>query len=171
VAQRSLPHVRRDTPSPGWESGVWVRIQRRRRYRRLAFLVIAVAAACAGALVARRGARDASSPVGLHVALEIPGRTDGSAPPDARWRLTYQGAELRVYRNALGVVLGCPGHPACTANASGGSATLVPDGPGEYRALVFSHPQPGGGRTLQEDLVTAGARGDQVELSRSMVVY
>jgi hypothetical protein len=171
VAQRSLPHVRRDTPRPGWESGVWVRIQRRRRYRRVAFLVIAVAAACAGALVARRGARDASSPIGLHVTLESPGRADGSAPPDARWRLTYQGAELRVYRNALGVVLGCPGHPACSTNASGGSATLAPEGPGEYRALVFSRPQPGGGRTLQEDLRAARARGDQVELSRSMVVY
>jgi len=171
VAQRSLPHVRRDTPSPGWESGVWVRIQRRRRYRRLGFVVGALVAACVGVLVARRSATDASSPVRLHVALESPGRTDGSAPPDGRWRLTYEGAELRVYRNALGVVLDCPGHPACTANASGGSATLAPDGPGEYRALVFSRPQHGGRRTLQEDLLTARARGDQVELSRSMVVY
>ena len=150
---------------------MWVRIQRRRRYRRLAFLFIAIAVACAGAFVARRGAGEVSPPVRLDVALESAGRTDGSAPPDARWRLTYQGAELRVYRNALGVVLGCPGHPACTANASGGSATLTPEGPGEYRALVFSRPQPGGGRTLQEDLLTARARGDQVELSRSLLVY
>ncbi len=171
VAQRSLPHVRRDTPSPGWESGVWVRIQRRRRHRRRALLMIAVAAACAGALVARQRSQDASPPVRIRVALESPGRTDGSAPANARWRLTYQGAELRVYRNALGVVLGCPGHPACAANASGGSAMLTLDGPGEYRALVFSRPQSGGGRTLQEDLLTARARGDQVELSRSMAVY
>ena len=171
VSQRSLPHARRDTPSPGWESGVWVRIQRRRRYRRLAVLIIAVAATGAGVLAARRGTRDASPPVRLHVALEGPGRPDGSAPPDARWHLTYEGAELRVYRNALGVVLGCPGHPACTTDASGGSVTLAADGPGEYRALVFSHPQGGGGRTLQEDLLTARARGDLVELSPSMVVY
>ena len=173
MSQRSLPQARHDTPSPGWESGVWVRIQRRRRrqYRRLTVLVIAVAAAGAGVLVARRGARDASAPVRLHVALESQGRTDGSAPPDARWRLTYEGAELRVYRNALGVVLGCPGHPACTTEGSGGSVTLAPDGPGEYRALVFSHPQGAGGRTLHEDLLSARARGDLVELSPSLVVY
>ena len=45
VAQRSLPHSRHDTPSPGWESGVWVRIQRRRRYQRLGALVLALGAA------------------------------------------------------------------------------------------------------------------------------
>jgi hypothetical protein len=150
---------------------VWVRIQRRRRYRRLALLVIAVVAACAGALVARQRRQEVSQPVGLQVALESRGRRDGSAPPDARWRLTYRGAELRVYRNALGVVLVCPAHPACAASTGGGSATLAPAGPGEYRALVFSRPQDGGGRMLQEDLLTARARSDQVELSRPMVVY
>ena len=53
VAQRSLPHSRRDTPSPGWESGVWVRIQRRRRYQRVGALVLVLAAAVGGALFAR----------------------------------------------------------------------------------------------------------------------
>ncbi|HZJ54938.1 MAG TPA: hypothetical protein VFD38_12430 [Myxococcaceae bacterium] len=167
----SLPPGRRDTPTPGWESGVWVRIQRRRRSRRLRLLAIAVAAACVGALLARRGARDAPPPVQLHVQLESPGRTDGSAPPGARWRVRYAGAELRVYRNALGMVLRCPGHPDCSATPNGGAATMTLDGPGDYRAVVFSRPPPGGGGTLQEDLLTARARGELVELSPSLVVY
>ncbi len=170
VAQRSSPS-RRDTPSPGWESGVWTRIQRRRRYRRLGSLVLAMAAAAGGALVARQRLLDAPATVRVQVELRDALRADGSAPVHARWRATYEGAELRVYRNALGAVLRCPGAPGCTGTPGGGVADVGVDAPGEYRAVVFSRRLPGQGATMQEELALARARGDRVEVSPSLVVY
>ena len=171
VAQRSLPQSRRDTPSPGWESGVWVRIQRRRRYRRLGVLVLALAAGGGGALVARHQVLDAPATVRLTAALQSPLRADGSAPLHARWQVIYEGAELRVYRNALGAVVRCPGSAECAVTAGGGAMSLMLDVPGEYRAVTFSRPASARGATMQEDLATARARGDRVEISASVVVY
>ncbi len=171
VAQRSLPQSRRDTPSPGWESGVWVRIQRRRRYRRLGVLVLALAAGVGGGLVARHRTLGASATVQVTAALQSPLRADGSAPLHARWQVAYDGAELRVYRNALGAAVRCPGAPECTVTASGGAVRLPLDVPGEYRAVAFSRPASARGATMQEDLAAARARGDRVEVSASVVVY
>ncbi len=171
VAQRSLPHPRRDTPSPGWESGVWVRIQRRRRNQRLAALALSLTAAGAGALLARARLVDAPGPVQVRADLDDPLRADGSAPLHARWRISYTGAELRVYRNALGAALRCPGAAACTLTPVGGAVPVAADAPGEYRAVVFSRPVPTSGATMQEDLAGARARGDPVEISSSLVVY
>jgi len=171
VAQRSLPHSRHDTPPPGWESGVWVRIQRRRRKHRLASLVLALTAGGVGALLARAGLVDAPAPVEVRVDLTSPRRVDGSAPLHARWQISYTGSELRVYRNALGAVLRCPGAVGCALTAGGGTVALVADDPGEYRAVVFSRPPAASGGTLQEDLAGARARGDPVDISSSLVVY
>ena len=49
--------------------------------------------------------------------------------------------------------------------------TFRADTPGEYRAVVFSRPAPTSGKTMQEDLARARARGDPVEISPSIVVY
>ncbi|HEY1334558.1 MAG TPA: hypothetical protein VGF31_09905 [Myxococcaceae bacterium] len=170
VAQRSSPS-RRDTPSPGWESGVWTRIQRGRRYRRLGVIALAVAAAAGGALVARHRVLAAPATARVRVELRDSLRADGSAPLHARWLATYEGAELRLYRNALGSVLRCPGAPGCTGTHGGGGADVALDVPGEYRAVVFSRRLPGQGATMQEDLAVAHARGDRVDVSGSLVVY
>ena len=170
VAQRSS-QSRRDTPSPGWESGVWTRIQRGRRYRRLGALALGMAAAAGGALVARHHVLDGPAAARVQVELGDALRADGSAPLHARWRATFQGAELRVYRNALGSVLRCPGAPGCTGTRGGGGADVGLDVPGEYRAVVFPRSLPGLGATMQEDLALAHARGDRFEVSGALVVY
>jgi hypothetical protein len=174
LSQHSLKEPRRETPTPGWESGVWVRIQRRRRKHRLALgtLVLALTAAAVWVGLTRRGAPPLPAP-GLRVRaeLETAVRADGSAALHAPWRVAFEGAELRVYRNALGMVRRCPGDAGCAPGLGGGLLTLPLDEAGEYRALVFSRPVPGGGRTLKEDLATARARGEAVEMSPSLVVY
>jgi hypothetical protein len=85
--------------------------------------------------------------------------------------VTFEGAELRVYRNALGMERRCPGGAGCVSGPGGGVLTLLLDAPGEYRTLVFSRPMSGGGHTLQEDLAAARALGAVVEMSSSLVVY
>jgi hypothetical protein len=171
VAQPSLPKSRRDTPTPAWESGVWVRIQRRRRTHRLAALALTLTAAGAGAFLARTRLAEAPVPVQVGADLESPLRTDGSAPLHARWQVRYAGAELRVYRNALGAVLRCPGSPECMLTPGGGALTFITHTAGEYRAVVFSRPVAVSGATMQEDLAAARARNDGVEISPSLVVY
>jgi hypothetical protein len=148
---------------------VWVRIQRRRRTHRLVALALTLTAGAAGAVLAR--ARLVERPVQVRTDLETPLRTDGSAPLHARWQVRYTGAELRVYRNALGAVLRCPGSPQCMLTPGGGSVTFVADMAGEYRALAFPRPVPVSGATMQEDLAAARARSDRVEISPSLVVY
>jgi hypothetical protein len=150
---------------------VWVRIQRRRRNHRLIALVLTLAGAGAGALLARARLADAPVPIQVLADLERPLRADGSAPLHARWQVRYAGAELRVYRNALGAVLRCPGSPECILTPRGGAVTFVADSPGEYRAVVFTRPVPASGATMQEDLAGARARGDRFEISPSLVVY
>jgi len=150
---------------------VWTRIQRRRRYRRLGAVVLGLAAAAGGALVARHRVLDATQSLRVQVELRTPLRADGTAPLHARWRASYEGAELRVYRNALAAALRCPGAPECTATGGGGVANVHVEAPGEYRAVVFSRRLPGAGATMQEDLALAHARGDRVEVSPSLVVY
>jgi len=150
---------------------VWFRIQRRRRYRRLGVLVLALAAGAGGALVTRRHVLGASATVRVTVALQGPLRTDGSAPLHARWQVAYDGAELRVYRNALGAALRCPGARECTVRAGGGAVSLPLDAPGEYRAVVFSRLASVPDTTMQEDLARARTRGDRVQISTSLVVY
>ncbi|HVP60823.1 MAG TPA: hypothetical protein VMT11_09710 [Myxococcaceae bacterium] len=171
LSGHSPPEHRCDTPTPGWESGVWVRIQRSRRNRRLGALTLAAALGVGGALVAGRRAPDTPGPVWVSAALDGTLRPDGSAPLHGLWRLTFEGAELRVYRNALGVVERCPGSPGCTRTEQGGTLALPVGGPGEYRAVVFSSPLSGGGRTLHEDIAAAHDRGAPVEMSPALVAY
>jgi len=102
--------------------------------------------------------------------VETPLRADGSAPAPGRWRVDFEGAELRVYRNALSIVHRCPGE-GCVATARGGALELQVRAAGEYRAVVFSRPSSGSGRTLEEDLTAARARGDAVEMSAPLVAY
>lgn len=153
---------------------MWVRIQRQRRKHRLALgmLILALAALGAWALLERRGHPEPPAPAPrFRAELESSARSDGSAPLHAPWRVAFEGAELRVYRNALGMVHRCPEGPGCVPGPGGGVLTLPLDEPGEYRALVFSRPVSGGGQTLQEDLAAARARGETVEMSPSLVVY
>jgi hypothetical protein len=171
VAQRSLLHPRRDTPTPGWESGVWIRIQRRRGNHCLGALALVLAAVGAGALLARARRVDASAPVHVRADLEGLLRTDGTAPLEARWQISYAGAELRVYRNALGATLRCPGAPECALASGGGVLTVRLGAPGEYRAVAFSRPVPASFATMQEELAGARARGEPFEISPSLVVY
>lgn len=113
------------------------------------------------------------APASLRVLVELrtAPRADGSAPLHARVRATYEGEELRVYRNALAAALRCPGGPECTTRRGGGVADVHVEAAGEYRAVVFSRRPPGPGGTMQEDLALARARGDRVEVSASVVVY
>jgi hypothetical protein len=171
AAQPSLPKPRRDTPPPGWESEVWVRIQQRRRTCRRVALALTLTAAAAGALLARARLIDSPVPVQVRTELESPLRMDGSAPLHARWQVRYAGAELRVYRNALGAVLRCPGSPECVLTPGGGAVTFAADMAGEDRAVAFSRPVPASGATMHEDLTGARARSDRVEVSPSLVVY
>jgi len=134
-------------------------------------VILVLAAAVAGTLVARHRVLGASATVRVQAALQGSLRADGSAPLPARWRIAYDGAELRVYRNALGAVIRCPGAPACAVTAGGGALTLPVEAAGEYRAVVFSRPVPSSGATMQQDLAAARARGDRVEMSSSLVVY
>jgi len=169
-----MKEPRRDTPTPGWESGVWVRIQRQRRKHRLALgmLVLALAAVAVWAGLTRRGVPRPPAPdLRVRAELETAVRADGSAALHAPWRVAFEGAELRVYRNALGMVRRCPGDSGCAPGPAGGVLTLPLDEAGEYRALVFSRQVPGGGHTLQEDLAAARERGEAVEMSPSLVVY
>jgi len=169
VAQRSLPHLRRDTPTPGWESGVWVRIQRRRRIHRLGALALVVAA-IAGAWVLVRPRPSPSIRVRLATRVETPLRADGSVAVPGRWRVDFEGAELRVYRNALAMVHRCPG-TGCTTTEGGGALELPLAAAGEFRAVVFSSPSSGSGRTLAEDLSVARAGGHEFEMSAPLVAY
>ncbi len=89
----------------------------------------------------------------------------------AVWTVDFTGAELRVYRNALGAVRRCPGSSGCTVSAGGGRLAIPLDAPGEYRAVVFSHRPRGGGSTLEEDVESAQRRGDAVVLSTPIVAY
>jgi hypothetical protein len=153
---------------------VWGRIQRERRKHRLALgiLTLALAAAATWFVVARRGHPEPPAPVPrVRAELKTAARSDGSAPLHAHWRVAFEGAEVRVYRNALGMVRRCPDGPGCAPGPGGGVLTLPLDEPGEYRALVFSRPLSGGGNTLQGDLAAARARGEAVEMSPSLVVY
>ncbi len=148
---------------------MWVRIQRSRRNRRLG-LMVAAALAVGGALVARHTPTERGL-VRVNAALDGSLRPDGSARVHARWRLTFEGAELRVYRNALGAVHRCPGSPGCTRTEQGGTLTVPLDDPAEYRAVAFSRPLAGDGRTLHQDLTAARDRGEAAELSPALVVY
>jgi hypothetical protein len=150
---------------------VWVRIQRRRRVHHLVALALALTAGGVGGVLARAGLADAPAPVEVRVDLGSPRRADGSASLRARWQVRWAGGEVRVYRNALGAVLRCPGAAACALHPGGGVVSLVVDVPGEYRAVVFSRPLASSGATMQEDLTRARARGDPVEISSSLVVY
>lgn len=87
------------------------------------------------------------------------------------WRLRFEGAELRVYRNALGLVRRCPGAAGCESTGRGGMLTLPVATAGEYRAVVFSRAAGTEGRTLQADVAAAGASGVRVELSAPLVAY
>jgi len=132
---------------------------------------VTLAAGAAGAFWARARLVEAPAPLEVRADLQQPLRADGSAPLHARWQVRYAGAELRVYRNALGAVLRCPGSPECLLTKGGGAVTVVADAAGEYRAVVFSRPLPASGGTMQEDVAGARARGERVEISPSLVVY
>lgn len=150
---------------------MWVRIARKRRRRALGLLSLAAAAACGGAVVARFRASPRPVPARIATALDGSPRPDGSAALPAVWRLRFQGAELRVYRNALGVVHRCPGSPGCRSAVRGGTLDLTVNAAGEYRALTFSRPFPGDGGTLHGDLAAASERGDEVVMSSPLVAY
>jgi hypothetical protein len=150
---------------------VWTRIQRQRRVRQLAAFAVAAAAGWMGGQLVRH--RTAPRPAAVRVSVELLGslRPEGSTSLPALWQVRFAGAELRIYRNALGVVHRCPGSVGCTATPSGGVLTLPLDEAGEYRALVFSRPDPGDGSTLQRDLEAARRRGDQVGMSPPLIAY
>jgi hypothetical protein len=162
---------RHPTPTPGWESGVWFRIQRRRRSRRLALLALGVLAIGLGILAFRRPAPAPATAVRISATLDRPLRADGSAPLGSVWRIRFEGKELRVYRNALGVVHRCPGSPGCTPSERGGALDLPLATAGQYRALVFSRPGAGDGQTMLGDLQAATAHATGVEISPPIVAY
>jgi hypothetical protein len=162
---------RRHTPTPGWESGVWVRIQRRRRSRRLGLLALLVVATGLGVLASRRTAPAPPGRLRISATLDRPLRADGSAPLASVWRIRFEGKELRVYRNALAVVHRCPGSAGCTSSERGGTLDLPLAAAGEYRALVFSRPGAGDGQTLLGDLQAATVHAAQVEISPPVVAY
>jgi hypothetical protein len=135
-------------------------------------LILALAGAAIWAVLDQRRHPEPPAPAPrVRAELASAARSDGSAPLHAPWRVAFEGAELRVYRNALGMVRRCPEGRGCVLGPGGGVLTLPLDEPGEYRALVFSRPVSGGGQTLQEDLAAARARGEAVEMSPSLVVY
>jgi hypothetical protein len=150
---------------------VWFRIQRRRRYRRLALLALGTLAIGLGVLFLRRPAPAPAAAVRISATLDRPLRADGSAQLGSVWRIRFEGKELRVYRNALGVAHRCPGSPGCTQSDRGGALDLPLATAGEYRALVFSGPGDGDGLTMLGDLQAATARSTRVEISPPIVAY
>jgi len=163
--------TRRDTPTPGWQSGVWVRIQHQRRNRHVAVLVVTAAVSVAGALAVVPRVPEKPRPLRVSAVVHGTVRPDGSAPLHTQWQLTFEGAELRVYRNALGAVHRCPGSPGCIPSGPGGRFVVPVDTPGEYRALVFSRSLSGDGGTLEEDFAAARARSQPAEMSPSLLAY
>ena len=163
--------LRRDTPTPGWESGVWVRIQRQRRIHRLGAVLLAAAAAAGGGLLARNRSAPDGPRVGVATRLLGTTRADGSAALPATWHVNFEGAELRIYRNALGVLHRCPGSAACSGEGRRGTLELPVVAAGEYRAVVFAAASPGDGRTLEGDVTAARQRGEAVEMSSPLVAY
>ena len=150
---------------------MWFRIQRRRRYRRFALLAFGALAIGLGFLSFRGPAPAPAAAVSISAALDRPLRKDGSAPLGSVWHIRFEGRELRVYRNALGVVHRCPGSPGCTKSERGGALDLPLAAAGEYRALVFSRPGPGDGQTMLGDLQAATAHATGVEFSPPIVAY
>ena len=155
---------------------MWVRIQHRRRTRRLGLLAaggLAIGLLAAGLvlLASWRPATAPSAPVLVSATLDRPLRADGSAPLASVWRIRFEGKELRVYRNALGVVHRCPGAAGCSQSERGGTLDLPLAAAGEYRALVFSGHAAGDGQTLLGDLQAATAHATAVEISPPVVAY
>ncbi len=150
---------------------VWGRILRRQRARRLGALAFAAVVLCGVCLVvlARSGPESAAPRVS--VALEGLLRLDGSTPVHAVWQISYQGNELRVYRDDLGVLHRCPGFTGCTRTERGGTLELKVDAPGEYRVLVLGRPSTAPGLSLEGDLMAARQRGDPVALSMPLIAY
>jgi hypothetical protein len=170
-ASRHPPEPRQDTPARGWETLVWGRILRRQRARRLgalAFAAVVLGGVCL--VVLGRGAPESVAPR-VRVALEGPRRLDGSTPVHAVWQVSYEGNELRVYRDDGGVLQRCPGSTGCSRTERGGTLELKVDAPGEYRLLVLGTPSTAPGLSLESDLMAARRRGDPVALSAPLIAY
>src|SRR5215831_12398464 len=99
----------RQTPSLGWEGGVWTRIERRRRMKRLVALVVAGAAIWVGVQVVWHRTTLRPAPVRVSVEVLGPLRPDGSTALPAVWQVRFEGGELRIYRNGLQTAHRCPG--------------------------------------------------------------
>src|SRR5262249_2234052 len=154
-----------------WESGVWTRIERRRRIRRLEALVLAAVSLWGGVQIVHHRTAPSSAPVRVGVELLGTLRPDGSSALPGVWQGRFEGAELRIYRNAMGMVHRCPGSAGCTAAEGGGALALRVQTAGEYRALVFSRAEPGDGLSLLGDLEAARRRGDRVGMSAPLIAY
>ncbi|HSP20682.1 MAG TPA: hypothetical protein VLQ79_14300, partial [Myxococcaceae bacterium] len=163
------PDPRRDTPARGWERGVWHRIDRRHRVRRLGGLAITLVATLCVAVVFQRFARPEQFPALISTELEGSRRPNGSVPLQTVWDIHFEGAELRVYRDDL-VVQRCPGSAGCTRTDRGGRLALRIDAPGEYRALAFTRPS-GPGTALGRELALALEDENPVQMSSPLIAY
>jgi hypothetical protein len=135
-------------------------------------VALAVGTGGAGALIWHLAGGQAvrGSAARVEARVDGPLRPDGSAEPGRVWRLAFEGAELRVYRNGLRWGERCPGGSGCTGGPRQ-ELRLPLDGAGEYRAAAFS-PGPGDdGATLRDDVTRARTRGVAVALSDPLIVY
>jgi hypothetical protein len=134
----------------------------------VAVALIVLGTAVAGVLLFLSGGR--ASRVSVDARVEGALRPDGSTAPGRTWRVAFEGAELRVYRNGLRWGERCPGGSGCTGGPRP-ELRLPLDGPGDYRAVAFSSVLGGEGGSLHDDTTQARARGVALALSDPLIVY
>ena len=135
----------------------------------VALLAAIVVGGWAGGMLALRHGRLAVR-ARIEARVEGPLRPDGTTAPGRTWRVAFDGAELRLYRNGLRWGERCPGGAACTAGARQ-ELRLPLEAPGDYRAVAFSAAPGDEGGSLHEDTALASARGVSFALSEPLIVY
>jgi len=134
----------------------------------LALAVVGVGAWIGAVLALRQGRLIPQ--VRIEAQVEGPLRSDGSTPPGRTWRVNFEGAELRLYRNGLRWGERCPGGSGCRTGPRQ-ELRLPLEGPGDYRAVAFSAAPGDEGGTLHDDTTQAQARGVAFALSEPLIVY
>ena len=151
---------------------MWSRIGLAPTPRRGSLVAVALAIVVGGGIGGMLAVRQGRPVTRARIAAQVDGplRPDGSTAPGRTWRVVFDGAELRLYRNGLRWGDRCPGGAACTAGARQ-ELRLPLEGPGDYRAVAFSAAPGDEAGSLHEDTTQARARGVSFALSDPLIVY
>jgi len=168
-----------EEPPPGWQAGVWQRLEERRRRPRWlwTFVPLGAAAALAAILFFAIPRPSAVPSLTQEIAAGDTAVRSTSAHPGDRLRLRAETggaphAELRLYRNGRDLLLQCPGSPACRREGTTLQAELVLPAPGTYQSVFLSgtQPLPPPGAGLDADAGAALRQGARILLGDEIIV-